>query len=179
MRKVVHKWFWAWDFEKEEKWLGEMAAQGLCLVGVGWCKFEFEECLPGEYAVRLELLDKPTCHPESENYIRFIEETGAEQVGSYIRWVYFRKKTELGPFDLFSDLASRISHLKRILFLLLPIGILNLAIGAQNLGFLFWRHNTGNAIGLVNLFLGALCCFGGWKLNQKKKKLQKEQQIFE
>ena len=34
MRKTIRKWFWTWDFEKEEKWLNEMAAQGLALVGV-------------------------------------------------------------------------------------------------------------------------------------------------
>ena len=26
MRKKVYKWFWAWEFDKEEKWLNEMAA---------------------------------------------------------------------------------------------------------------------------------------------------------
>ncbi len=26
MRKTIRKWFWAWDTDKEEKWLNEMAA---------------------------------------------------------------------------------------------------------------------------------------------------------
>lgn len=26
MRRTVHKWFWVWDFDKEEKWLNIMAA---------------------------------------------------------------------------------------------------------------------------------------------------------
>ena len=25
-RKTIRKWFWVWDFEKEEDWLNEMAA---------------------------------------------------------------------------------------------------------------------------------------------------------
>ncbi|MBQ2899558.1 MAG: DUF2812 domain-containing protein, partial [Oscillospiraceae bacterium] len=32
MKKVIKKMFWAWDFEKEEKWLNEMSAKGLALV---------------------------------------------------------------------------------------------------------------------------------------------------
>ena len=24
-RKTLYKWLWAWDFEKEERWLNEMA----------------------------------------------------------------------------------------------------------------------------------------------------------
>ena len=114
MRKTVRKWFWVWDFDKEEQWLNEMAAQGLVLVDVGWCKYVFEDSVPGEYQVRLELLENQPSHEESQKYIRFIEDTGAEQVGAFLRWVYFRKKTADGPFDLFSDLQSRIKHIKRI-----------------------------------------------------------------
>ena len=47
MRKTIRKWFWAWDFEKEEKWLNEMAAKGLALVGVGFCKYEFDAEMNG------------------------------------------------------------------------------------------------------------------------------------
>lgn len=179
MRKTIRKWFWTWDFEKEEKWLNEMAAQGLALTGVGFAKYEFEETLPGEYNVRFELLNNPKSHPESENYIRFIEETGAEQVGNYLRWVYFRKKAADGPFDLFSDRPSRIAHLKRIIALMLPIGILNLFIGLQNIGLFFWQHFDGNLVGIINLALGALCCLGALPIHKKVKTLKKEQQIFE
>ena len=27
-RKTIRKWFWVWDFEKEEDWLNEMAMNG-------------------------------------------------------------------------------------------------------------------------------------------------------
>ena len=32
MRQVIRKWFWAWEFDKEEAWLNDMAAQGKALV---------------------------------------------------------------------------------------------------------------------------------------------------
>ena len=58
MRKIIHKVFFAWDFDKEEKWLNELAAKGLSLIGVGLFRYEFEETLPGEYSYKLELLEK-------------------------------------------------------------------------------------------------------------------------
>ncbi|MBQ3859711.1 MAG: DUF2812 domain-containing protein, partial [Clostridia bacterium] len=51
MRTTVRKWFWGWDFDKEEAWLNEMAAKGLALVSVGLGRYEFEETEPGEYRV--------------------------------------------------------------------------------------------------------------------------------
>ena len=27
-RKTITKWFWVWQFEKEEEWLNEMSANG-------------------------------------------------------------------------------------------------------------------------------------------------------
>ena len=107
-RKTISKWFWVWSFEKEEEWLNEMAMNGWVLESVGWCKYHFVRCEPGEYSVRLEM------HPYDEAYLSFMKDTGAEYVGRMMMWIYFRKKTADGPFDLFSDIDSRISHLDKI-----------------------------------------------------------------
>ena len=179
MRKTIRKWFWVWEFDKEEQWLNEMAAKGLALVGVGFCRYDFEDCIPGEYQVRLELLENHLQHEESRKYIQFIESTGAEQVGNYFRWVYFRKRTADGPFDLYSDLESRIRHLKRIIALVLPISGANLCIGFSNVGNAM-RTGIGIAnVGYLNLVIGILGCFGAWKLSKKRKCLEEEAQIFE
>ena len=58
MRRTIFKIYPAWDFEREEKWLNEMAAKGLSLVAVGLFNYTFEETPPGEYKVRIELLEK-------------------------------------------------------------------------------------------------------------------------
>lgn len=186
MRKVIHKLFWIWDFDKEEKWLNEMAAKGLALVGVGFCKYEFEECTPGEYEVRLQLLEKHLCHPESEKYISFVEETGAEPVGSHFRWIYFRKKRAEGSFELFSDIDSRIKHLNLIISFILLLSIVNLLLGAENIYFLI-RHFCGehgggsgiNIVGLLNLAVGMIGTLGSVRLIRKRNMLKKEKQIFE
>ena len=54
MKRIIYRWYWAWDFDKEEKWLNGMAAKGLCLVSVSFCRYVFEDCEPGEYNIRLQ-----------------------------------------------------------------------------------------------------------------------------
>ena len=179
MRKIVKKWFWAWEAEKEEQWLNEMSAKGLGLAAVGYARYEFEECLPGEYQYRLEFLEHFPSHPESVQYIKFIEETGAEQIGSITRWVYFRKKATDGPFDLFSDNASRIKHLNRIIALLLPINIFNIYIGCFNIFLAITLDSPANYGGIINILIGVLIFFGIFKLWRQRKKLKEDQRIFE
>ena len=40
--KTLHKWFWVWEFEKEERWLNEMAQEGWALTCGGFCTYVFE-----------------------------------------------------------------------------------------------------------------------------------------
>lgn len=179
MRKVVRKLFFAWDFDKEEKWLNEMAAKGMGLVAVGFCRYEFEDCTSGEYKYKLELLEHGRNHPETQKYIAFLEETGIDHLGFFSKWCYFRRKAEDGEFDIFSDYDSKIKHLKRIQMLMFPIGIIGFAIGVQNLCMLFAHHFAGNLIGVIDILLSFLLFYGVYRIEKKKKLLKKECQIFE
>lgn len=180
MRHIIWKFWKAWDFDKEEKWLNEMAAQGLALAGVSFCRYEFEECTPGAYTYRLELLKENIRHPQSQQYIRFVEDMGARHVSTYSRWVYFAMPAADGPFELHSDNESKIKHLNRILGLLIPATVLCAATGVQNLLMLFSGDGVwGNGIGFVNLAIAVWAGNGIRKVRKKKKLLEKEQQIFE
>ena len=125
-RKKIHKFYFVWDFEKEERWLNEMALSGWVLDKVGFCTYEFVHCSPGEYTVRLEM------HTYDEEYLGFMGETGAQYIGRVFQWIFFRKKTAEGPFELFSDLESKIKHLILVKNLLVPIGVLNIGIFMMN-----------------------------------------------
>lgn len=179
MRKTIRKWFWLWDFDKEEQWLNEMAARGLCLVSVGWCRYEFEDCVPGEYSIRLELLKEKPMHPESVKYMEFLEETGAEHVGSYMRWVYMRKKKTDGEFQLLSDNESRIRQLTRIIQFVSVLAGLSLYLGIYNLFLFFLWGNWISLLGFVSQAISAIAIYGIFKLWRKRRKLKKEQQVFE
>ena len=179
MRKNIWKWFWVWDFEKEEEWLNEMAREGLALVGYGWCRYEFEPCEPGEYIVRLQLLEKKRRSPESEEYLAFLEETGAEHVASWMNWVYLRRKASEGEFELFSDHASRIRQLGIIKTFIAVIGGLNLYIAVYNL-ILFAMMRIGfNLLGLLNLAIGIVAMIGVYRLHRKQEHLKAEQNLIE
>ncbi|MCL2046415.1 MAG: DUF2812 domain-containing protein [Oscillospiraceae bacterium] len=180
MTKTIHKMFFAWDFDKEESWLNEMSAKGLHLQSVGFCTYTFNEGIPGDYVYRLEMLDNLASHAESSQYIRFIEDTGAEHIGSLFRWVYFRKKTNGGGFDIYSDLASRIMHLKRIVALLGILSCVNILNGINMLRV--WRINNLISplyLSIICLACGLLLGYGFLKIYRKKQMLEKEKALRE
>ena len=167
-------------FDKEEAWLNEMAAQGKALVSARYLTYEFEDSAPGEYVVRLELLEKEPTSQEGKEYIEFVESTGAEFVGQVRKWVYFRKKAADGSFALHGDNATRIKHLKGIQRLLLPLAIVNVGIAVYNLCVGLGWASSGNVLtGALNALVAALISFGMVKLNDKKLQLEKEAQLFE
>ena len=179
MRQTIHKLFWVWDFDKEEKWLNEMAAKGLSLVSVGFCKFEFEDSMPGEYKVCLQLLDKMPRHPESQKYIEFIEATGAEHVGSFTRWVYFRKKATEGDFELFSDNDSRLKYLSSVISFVSLITVGNWIAGINNVFIATSFPSPINYVGILNLLIGLIGTWGVIRLIRKRKKMKQDGQLFE
>ncbi len=175
MRKVIKKVFWAWESEKEEKWLNEMSAKGLALVDYTWCRYAFEECEPGEYNYKIQLLEHRPSHPESEQYIRFMEETGAEQVAQYINWVYFRKKTAEGEFEIFSDVESKLKQCILIKKLLMPIGWLNLSVAFLNFINLAFNNAPGFSwVPFINLLCAVFIFAGANEVNKKIKAFKKE-----
>ena len=169
-RKTIRKWFWAWDFDKEEEWLENMARNGWVLDGVGFCTYHFIKTEPGEYSVRLQYL--PIAE-ENTDYTNLLEESGAERVGRMVQWVYYRKKTADGPFQLFSDLDSRITHLDKIAKLMLIVAVANLLIGVVN------SHNPSISLGWINLLVASLVTYGVGRIHGKKEALEKERQFRE
>ena len=166
-RKKVVRWWWVWEFEKEERWLNNMASDGWVLDGVDFAAYYFVRCEPGEYVVRLEMRDS------DDDYVSFLKEMGAEEAGRFAGWHYFRRKSELGAFDLYSDIDSRIEHLKRISRLLKLIGFANILIGAANI------ISFRNALPLINLLLGCILMYGLGRIDGKADELKNERDIHE
>ncbi len=165
-QKTVWKWFWVWEFEKEEQWLNAMAMDGWALRTVGFCRYTFERCEPGQYIIRCEM------HPMDEAYVSFMEQTGAQYVGRMVAWIYFRRPAELGQFDLYSDIDSRITHLRRIATTLTAIGLMNLGIGVMN---------TVNVtrLGIINLLCATLLMYALGRIHGKIEALEKNRSLQE
>ena len=114
------------NLKKEERWLNEMAQEGWALQNAGFCTYTFEKTEPGQYIIRLAMLDS------SPDFESFMGELEAQSVGHCFSWGYFRRSAQLGPFDMFSDVDSRISHLNKIGQMVRLLCLANLLIGVTN-----------------------------------------------
>jgi len=186
MRRALWKWFI--NYEKEERWLNEMSARGFALTDFFFCRYTFEDSLPGEYTYRIELLEHIPSHPESQRYINFLEENSAEHIASWHRWVYFRRKSEDGPFYIYSDIDSRIAHYKRVGTLYLCVGIAEICVGAGQLGIIHSNIKYGYPFTWfsMNLFilallwsLGAVLLLMWNRLRKRNKVLKQEKNVWE
>jgi hypothetical protein len=173
------------DYEKEEKWLNKMATKGLAMTAYTFCRYTFEDCVPGEYIYRIEYLEHNINHPESIRYIRFLSENGVEHVDTYFRWVYFRKKSSDGDFKIYSDLTSRIKHYQRISKLWLIIGCMDLCTGLLQVSIIISSLQDGTpwvdhaVISALTLPLGVLLLSFWGYYNKKIKRLKRECEIQE
>jgi hypothetical protein len=180
MKHVIRKPYW--NYEKEEQWLNEMSARGLAMCDYSWCRYVFEDAPKGEYIYRIELLENKATHPESRKYIEFLEDTGVEFVASYMRWVYFRKKAADGPFDLYSDIDSKIRHYRRVLSFWTVFAGIEFFAGAWNLaiGIIEWNEGRLNLLcgfALLAIFIMFLTMM--LPVSKKLKLLKKEKRIRE
>jgi hypothetical protein len=187
MKYIVRKAYW--DFEKEEKWLNEMSAKGMALTDYSWCRYVFTETPNNEYTYRIELLVSKPTNAESIAYIRFLEENGVECVATYNRWVFLRRKSSEGSFDIYSDVESKITHYNRInilwnrtMWIEFMAGIINLVVGIVNLniGYKLGNFTMGNLIiGCSLTLLGLFFLRLGLPIRKKIKSLQQEKAIRE
>ncbi|MCM8709549.1 DUF2812 domain-containing protein [Clostridium sp. SYSU_GA19001] len=181
MKVVVRKLFI--NYEKEEKWLNDMAAKGLNLVYYSIGKYIFEKGMPSEYIYRIELLNKFPSNPESKAYINFMEESGVECVASYMRWVYFRKKANEGSFDIYSDYDSRIKLYKKIAILYGTVALLNLFPAISNFILSLKNgivsHFFNFSISILNLTITAVSTQMFISHIKKIKRMKNEKQLYE
>jgi len=187
MKRVVWRCFI--DYEREEGWLNKMSAQGLALTDYSWCRYVFAETTPHKYIYRMELLDNLATDPESSAYIRFLEENGIEHVASFQRWIYVRRESSQGDFDIYTDLESKLKHYKRVSALWNSLMVMEFSLGLINIAIALLIGaglTTAFSFFHVNLIVGLVCTalgFGFLRLiepiNRKVKELEREREIRE
>ncbi|MBU3190895.1 DUF2812 domain-containing protein [Clostridium bowmanii] len=101
-----------YDKDVEEDWLKKM-----CLNGWAFKKFflgfyTFEKCEPGEYNYQIELLD--SWNGEKHDYSAFMEDTEVKVISQWWRWVYLQKMASDGPFEMYTDIESKITQYNKI-----------------------------------------------------------------
>jgi hypothetical protein len=137
---IKRKWFWAWQDEKEEAWLTEMAQKGFMLENVNLPgRYVFRQAEPANYVYRLDYQSLKA--RDRDSYLQLFEDAGWECVGGMGGWMYFRYLVQNGDApEIFSDLESKIGKYQRVmtyLVILLPIFVVmmpNLSSAAERYG---------------------------------------------
>jgi len=103
------------DKDVEQDWLNEMCQNGWALKNFKLGVYTFERCADSEYIYQVDLLPGSGFTPtDPEGYAEFMEEIGVEVVCRWFRWIILRKRTEDGPFDIYTDVDSQIQVYSRI-----------------------------------------------------------------
>ena len=123
--KKTHKWFWDYDYDKQEKFYTEMQAKGWALIkqereGEVY-EQRFEKCEPANVVYKIGYNAEKTGRG---SYIQMFEDYGWEFVGETNDFYCFRKSADgVSPeeLDIFSDDGSRLDMAKNAAMAWLPI----------------------------------------------------------
>lgn len=179
MKKVKYRYYM--DYEKEEQWVNDMALQGWHLKQFKFIRFTFVKGEPGAYIYRNELL-KGLASKEEYDYMEFLKESGIEVINKSGVWAYFRKKSSDGPFEIYTDTASKVLYLNRILSLFIFLFLINLLAGISNL--ILSRNGSdygliSSTIGLWGVAVAFIILIPTIKVYRRKKELKEQQNLFD
>ena len=109
------RWFWAWQDEAEERWLGEMSRKGFHLQSVGIPGiYTFLSAEPRLYVYRMDYQN--FTKKDKKEYLQLFRDAGWEHVGEISAWQYFRKELKPGEVnEIYTDIESRIAKYRRAL----------------------------------------------------------------
>lgn len=124
--KKVVKVFLVWQDDKEEIWLREMAQKGWILESYTFLIYTFYKSETKNYIYKLNY--KRINNSEMSEYLQIFEDAGWEHVAEFLNGHYFRSEADkfLLP-DIYSDTDSKVQKYKRVLWLLIPVTILNIS----------------------------------------------------
>ena len=128
------------NYEKEERWLADMASQGYQLKETDF-GYSFEKTLPEQAVIKI---DYRRFKKEQDflDYLALFEDSGWQHISGTknIGFQYFKKTNSDSTEDIFSDTASRAGRYKRLsdmwFSLFIPFLFISSMLGDKVLGFL-------------------------------------------
>ncbi len=173
-----------YDYEKEERWLNKMSAQGKALSSYFWVKYTFEDEEPGKYIYKIEFLDnsgKNDVH--NRQYFDFLNDMGVECVSVYMHWAILRKKAEDGKFEIYTDLDSKIKVNRKMWTWWRGIAVLEVLITCYlcyNYLFLLpTRTVLETAELLLIMMFDSVLIRLAYKARKRMKRFMKDKEIYE
>ena len=162
-----------YDKDKETPWLQSMADRGWAMVDFCAGVYTFAPCQPGEYRYQIDMLKDDA---DFDDYRAFMADSGVEVVKRWFRWVFLRKRTEDGPFVLYTDAESEIQHYTTIKRFFQTLAAVELLCALPNFNNAI--NHRSPAIGVLALFILAVAVIFlrmswkcGWKIEELKKRL--------
>lgn len=159
------------DKDAEQVWLNEMANKGWAFKKFVLGFYTFEASEPGEYQYQIDLLDN--WGGNKKDFASFMEESGVEVISQWYRWVFIRKKTADGAFEMYTDTESKIAQYSRIYKFFLVALVLEAICfsveiwsATQTNSLLFWFFVA--FIGLICLAFLRMVWKCKWKIQQLK-----------
>lgn len=112
-------WWWGWEDDKEETWLGKMSQNGYHMTGITFpAVYTFTQGEPKNYVYRLDFI--LPVQKEKGTYLQTYKDAGWEYLGEMANWQYFRIEAKPGEEpDIFRDNAAKIQKYRRLVFFLL------------------------------------------------------------
>ena len=100
------------DKDKETQWLNEMSQKGWAMTGFFAGFYRFEPCEKGKYTYQIDFGNE--FFSVSDDYRKFMSVSDIEIIQSWGFWVFLRKLSSEGEFQLYTDVDSQIEHYKKI-----------------------------------------------------------------
>jgi hypothetical protein len=104
-RKISIKWFV--DFDKEEKWLNDMAREGWAFWHSNGLVYRFKQCKPGEFIYQIDF-DEDKSKQGVGDYVVFRKSCGDQFVHQWKRKIYWKRETASGPFEAENNVAAKL-----------------------------------------------------------------------
>lgn len=96
------------DYDREERWLNEMAAAGWNFVRTNGLRFVFRKGTPGEFRYKIDLVERNGDDCVREEYFNFLTDCGSRIVCEYKDWLYLQRAAADGPFEGTDDGYARL-----------------------------------------------------------------------
>jgi hypothetical protein len=154
------RWFWAWQDDREEEWLGSMSRGGWHLSEFGFpCVYHFRKGESKRYVYRLDF--QTSKMKDREVYLQLFRDAGWEHVGSMSAWEYFRKEAQPGEEpEIFTDPESKIQKYQRVLRFLVIFFPILIVLFSTNGRHLPERGPWGSVLWFITLGILLLYSFG-------------------
>ena len=174
--KTFYKTFFAWQDEKEEKWLEEQAVQGWHLESAAPFFYTFRKGSPDRVIYRLDY--KHTLDKDYAEYVQIFKDCQWELATRMSNWHYYRIRPENDQTpEIFNTSRAKAQKYRRLLRGLLPL----LLLAFLNFRFIFEHldftkaHDTGEVIlGLSLLMVWGTFIFAVITIVAKIRRLESE-----